>query len=59
MISGMLRCARKKISGGPLYKLEKSMGRKLIEEINLPKQAFAVIPISNVFDRVRIKLSLL
>jgi hypothetical protein len=46
-----------KISGGPLYKLEKSMGSKSIEEMDLPKQAFAVIPISDVFDRITNKLS--
>jgi hypothetical protein len=49
-------CAQK-ISGGPLYKLEKSMGRKSIEQMDLPKQAFAVIPISDVFDRIGKKLS--
>jgi hypothetical protein len=48
-------CARK-ISGGPLYRLEKSMGRKSIVEMELPKQAFAMIPISDVFDRVSNKL---
>jgi hypothetical protein len=46
-----------KVSGGSLYKLEKSMGRKSIEEMDLPKKAFAVIPISDVFDRVTSKLS--
>jgi hypothetical protein len=49
-------CAQK-ISGGPLYKLEKSMGRKSIEEMDLPKQTFAVIPISDIFDRITKKLS--
>jgi hypothetical protein len=49
-------CAQK-ISGGPLYKLEKSMGRKSIEEMELPKQAFAVIPISDILDRITKKLS--
>jgi hypothetical protein len=49
-------CAQK-ISGGPLYKPEKSMGRKSIKEIDLPKQAFAVVPISDIFDRVTKKLS--
>ena len=49
-------CARE-ISGGPLYKLEKSMRRKSIEEMNLPKQAFAVFPISDIFDRITKKLS--
>jgi hypothetical protein len=43
-----------KISGGPLYKFSKS---KSVEEIELPKQAFAVIPISDVLDRVGSKLS--
>jgi hypothetical protein len=32
-----------KISGGPLYKVEKSMGSKSIEEMAFPKQAFAMI----------------
>jgi hypothetical protein len=43
-----------KISGGLLYKFGKS---KSIDEMELPKQAFAVIPISAVFDRVSGKLS--
>ena len=43
-----------KISGGPFYKFGKS---KSTEEMELPKQAFAVIPISDVFDRVSGKLS--
>jgi hypothetical protein len=43
-----------KISGGPLHKFEKS---KSNEEMNLPKQAFAVIPISEVLDRASKKLS--
>ena len=43
-----------KISGGPLYKFGKS---KSIEEMELPMQAFAVIPISGVFERVSGKLS--
>jgi hypothetical protein len=46
-----------KVSGGPLYKLEKSIGGKSIEEMDFPKQAFAVIPISDVFERVSSKLS--
>jgi hypothetical protein len=46
-----------KVSGLPLYKLEKSMGRKSIEEMALPKKAFAVIPISDIFDRITKKLS--
>jgi hypothetical protein len=43
-----------KLSGGPLYKFGKS---KAIEEMELPKQALAMIPISDVFDRVGSKLS--
>jgi hypothetical protein len=43
-----------KISGGPLYKFGKS---KSTEEMELPRQAFAVIPISDVFERVGNKLS--
>jgi hypothetical protein len=44
-----------KLSGGPLCKF----GRRTqsIQEIELPKQAFAIIPISDVFDRVTAKLS--
>jgi hypothetical protein len=49
-------CAQKK-SGGLLYKLEKLVGRKSIEKMELPKQAFAMVPISDVFDRVTSKLS--
>ena len=36
-----------KPSGGPLHKVGRSSG-----EIELPKQAFSVIPISDVFERV-------
>jgi hypothetical protein len=43
-----------KISGGSLHKLGKS---KSNDEVNLPKQAFAVIPISEVLDRASKKLS--
>jgi hypothetical protein len=43
-----------KLSGGPLYKFGKSQST---DEMDFPKQAFAVIPISDVFDRVRSKLS--
>jgi hypothetical protein len=43
-----------KISGGLLHKFGKS---KSIEEMDLPKQAFAVIPISEVFGRASKKLS--
>jgi hypothetical protein len=39
-------CSRK--ISAQLYKFSKS---KSNEEMNLPKQAFAVIPISEVFDR--------
>jgi hypothetical protein len=49
-------CSQKK-AGGPLYKFGKSMGRKSIEEMDLPEQAFAVIPISDVFERITNKLS--
>jgi hypothetical protein len=48
-------CAQK-VSGGPLYKLGKSMGSKS-SEMDLPKQAFAMIPIFEVLDRVSNKLS--
>jgi hypothetical protein len=43
-----------KLSGGALYKFGKS---KSTEEMELPRQAFAVIPISHVFDRISGKLS--
>jgi hypothetical protein len=43
-----------KISGGPLYKFGKS---KSTEEMELPKQTFAMITISDVFERVSGKLS--
>jgi hypothetical protein len=43
-----------KLSGGPLYKFAKV---KSTEEMELPRQAFAVIPISDVFERVNGKLS--
>jgi|SRR4051812_15484746 hypothetical protein len=43
-----------KISGGPLYKLRKG---KSSEEMDLPRKAFAVIPISDIFDRVTSTLS--
>ena len=46
-------CSQKD-SGGLLYKFGKS---KSNEEIELPKQAFAVIPISEIMERVRSKLS--
>ena len=41
-----------KIAGGALYKIGRSAG-----EIELPKQAFAVIPISDAFARISEKLS--
>ena len=44
-----------KLSGGPLYKFGKST--KSSEEIELPKLAFAVIPMSDVLERVSSKLS--
>jgi hypothetical protein len=50
----MVALCSQKISGGPLYKFEKS---KSTEEMELPKQTFAVIPISDVFERVSSKLS--
>ena len=43
-----------KISGGPLYKFGKS---KPIEEMELPKQTCALIPFSDVLDRISSKLS--
>jgi hypothetical protein len=43
-----------KVSGGPLYKFGKS---KSIEDMELPKEAFAVIPISDILDRISSKLS--
>jgi len=47
-------CCRK-ASGGPLYKF----GRKPIEQLELPKHAFAVIPISDIFEYVCRKMSAL
>jgi hypothetical protein len=44
-----------KISGGPLYRLGKSSTSKA-EEIGLPKQAIAVLPISEVVTSVTKKL---
>jgi hypothetical protein len=43
-----------KFSGGPLYKLGKS---KSTEEMELPKQTCALIPISEIMERVSSKLS--
>ena len=50
----MVALCSQKISGGPLYKFEKS---KSTEEMELPKQAFAAIPISDVLERISSKLS--
>ena len=47
-------CCRK-ASGGPLYKF----GRKPIEQLELPGHAFAVIPISDIFEYVSRKMSAL
>ena len=47
-------CCRK-ASGGPFYKF----GRKPIEQLELPKHAFAVIPISDIFEYVSRKMSAL
>jgi hypothetical protein len=44
-----------KISGGPLYRLGKASTSKA-EEIGLPKQAFAMLPISEVVTSVTKKL---
>ena len=44
-----------KVLGGPLYRRGKSTGTKSIE-MDLPKRAFAVIPISDVFERISYKL---
>ena len=43
-----------KLSGGPLYKFGKV---KSTEDMDLPKQAFAVIPICDVLGRISSKLS--
>jgi hypothetical protein len=45
-----------KLSGGALYKLGKSSSSKA-EEIELPEQAFAMLPISDVFAHVAKKLT--
>jgi hypothetical protein len=45
------------VSGGPLYELGKSTGIMSRDEMALPKQAFAVIPISDAFARISEKLS--
>jgi hypothetical protein len=44
-----------KISGGPFYKFGKST--KSSEEMKLPNQTCALIPMSDVFERVSSKLS--
>jgi hypothetical protein len=43
-----------KISGGPLYKFGKS---KSTEEMELPSQTSALIPICDVLERISSKLS--
>jgi hypothetical protein len=48
----------RRASGGPLYKLGKSGGTKLAE-VELPEQAFAVIPISDILESISTKLSTL
>jgi hypothetical protein len=47
----------KKVSGGSLYKVRKSLVAKPNEEMQLPDRAFAVIPISDVVARVAKKLA--
>jgi hypothetical protein len=46
-----------KVSGGPLYKVRKSLAAKPNEEMQLPERAFAMIPISDVVARVARKLA--
>jgi hypothetical protein len=46
-------CLRK-ASGGPLYRWART-GSKSVD-VELPRQAFAVLPISDVFDRISHKL---
>ncbi len=48
-------CSRKEL-GGPLYTRGKSTRTKSVE-MELPKRAFAVIPISDVFERVSSKIA--
>jgi hypothetical protein len=43
------------VSGGPLYRLGRT-GSKLVE-VELPRQAFAVIPISDIFEQAITKLA--
>jgi hypothetical protein len=40
------------LSGGPLYRIGKRLTSKSPEEMELPKRAFAVIPMSDVFADV-------
>ena len=49
-------CAQR-TSGGPLYEIGRSTGTISSHEVTLPKQASALIPISDIFDRVGSKLS--
>jgi hypothetical protein len=49
-------CSQNK-TGGPLYKFGKALGTKSEEEMEWPKQAFAVVPISEVLNRVDSNLS--
>jgi hypothetical protein len=44
------------LSGGPLYRMGKRLTSKHFEEMHLPKRAFAVIPMSDVFADVTNKL---
>jgi hypothetical protein len=45
-----------KPSGGPLYKLTRLVKLKP-EEIELPKQAFAVLPVLDIFNGVTTKVT--
>jgi hypothetical protein len=49
-------CSQSK-TGGLLYKFGKAGAIKTNEEMELPKQTFAVIPISEVLNRIQCKLS--
>jgi hypothetical protein len=44
-------------SGGPLYKFGKTVGPKSSEPFDLPDRTFAMLPISNIFDRIGAGLS--
>jgi hypothetical protein len=46
----------KNLSGGPLYRIGKRPTSKLLEEMELPKQAFAMIPMTDVLGDVTNKL---